>query len=304
MSYITICTPTYNRANTLKRVFESLKKQEFKDFEWLIIDDGSTDNTKEVVDEFIREGFFPIRYYYKENGGRHTALNYSYDFINSKYVINIDSDDELTEDALIRIKSAWDSIPSEDYERFWQVSGRCIDSKTNKMIGPLYPVGINSLKGKQQHKEIIKIKGEKACCRKVSILKKYPFPVYPDTKFVSENTVWEKINQRYDQYCVNDIFRVYHTDSVDSLSSGNMHPLSQRKSQYYISLFYLNECFTQIFYNKLVFRSILNVSKYAMLSGTPIKDTLSAVDKWYKRILVYIGYPVSFLWIKRKKIKS
>lgn len=135
MSYITVCTPTFNRAHTLNRVFESLKRQEFDDFEWLIIDDGSTDKTKELVEQFKQDAEFPIRYYYKENGGRHTALNLSYGLINSKYVLNVDSDDELADSALTLIKQAWESIPREDYDRFWLVSGRCIDSQTKMMIG-------------------------------------------------------------------------------------------------------------------------------------------------------------------------
>jgi glycosyltransferase involved in cell wall biosynthesis len=194
MSYITICTPTFNRAHTLNRVFESLCRQKFADFEWLIIDDGSIDNTKEVVAQFQQKASFKIRYYYKENGGRHTALNYSYDLINSEYVINIDSDDELSDNALFLIKKAWESVPAEEYERFWLVSGRCIDSKNNKMIGEKYPEGINKLVGKKQHKAITMCKGEKSCCRKVAVLKHYPFPVYTDANFVSENTIWEKIN--------------------------------------------------------------------------------------------------------------
>lgn len=306
MSFVTVCTPTYNRAHTLRRVFESLQKQEFKDFEWLIIDDGSTDNTKEVVGKFIDEASFPIRYYYKENGGRHTALNFSYELIHSEYVVNIDSDDALTDDAFLLIKKAWDSIPPEDYDRFWLVSGRCIDSQTGKMVGEPYPDGINKLKGRAQHKVITKYSGEKSCCRKVSVLKQYPFPVYPDVKFVSENTVWEKVNQKYDQYCVNDVFRIYYTDSPDSLLLGKVHTATKRKSQYYYALFYINECFNQIFYNRYVLFFIVSLSRYAMLSGISVKTTLGSVNKWYKKAFILLGYPFSKLWIlfnvRREKV--
>ena len=301
LTYLTVVTPTYNRAHSLPRVFESLKRQEFTDFEWLIIDDGSIDNTKEVVNSFIQEADFPIRYFYKENGGRHTALNYSYDLINSKYVLNMDSDDELTDDSLNLVKKAWDSIPPSEYDRFWCVSGRCIDSQTNLMVGKPYPEGINKLKGRKQHKEITKYPGEKHCCRKASILKQYPFPVYTDTKFISENTVWEKINLKYDQYCVNDAFSIYYTDSPDSLGAGKVHSASRRRTFYYFSLFYINDLFEQFFYNKNVIFSIVNVSRCAMLSDTDVKTTLSEVNKWYKKVLVLLGYPISYTWIKMHK---
>ena len=77
MKTITVFTPAYNRAHTLRRAFNSLKAQTCKDFEWLIIDDGSTDGTSELVERLQEEADFPIRYYWKENGGRHTAVKYS-----------------------------------------------------------------------------------------------------------------------------------------------------------------------------------------------------------------------------------
>lgn len=86
MKSITVFTPAYNRAHTLRRAFESLKKQTCKDFEWLIIDDGSSDGTIELIEELKEEADFPVRYYWKENGGRHTAVNYSYQFLRTKYV--------------------------------------------------------------------------------------------------------------------------------------------------------------------------------------------------------------------------
>ena len=76
---ITICTPTYNRGNLLGKLYESLKKQNYKSFQWLIIDDGSIDNTEEIVAQFIKEKVINIRYIKKENGGKHTALNLAID---------------------------------------------------------------------------------------------------------------------------------------------------------------------------------------------------------------------------------
>jgi len=80
---VTILTPTYNRKELLSKLYESLQLQKDKDFEWLIIDDGSTDGTSEVINQFISNADFSIRYELKENGGKHTALNYAYQFIES-----------------------------------------------------------------------------------------------------------------------------------------------------------------------------------------------------------------------------
>ena len=103
---ITVFTPTYNRAYILPKLYESLKEQTCMNFEWLIIDDGSTDDTSEVVKTFKTDKF-PILYYYKKNGGKHTAMNYSHPYINGYLLFIVDSDDVLTNDAIATITKDW-----------------------------------------------------------------------------------------------------------------------------------------------------------------------------------------------------
>ena len=156
MKTITVFTPAYNRAHTLRRAFNSLKAQTCKDFEWLIIDDGSTDGTSELVERLQEEADFPIRYYWKENGGRHTAVNYSYQFLQTKYVVTLDSDDELTPNAVELMRRTWNSIPKERYDHIWCVSGREMDANTLQLVGEPYPEGINEKSGKAQRKILLK----------------------------------------------------------------------------------------------------------------------------------------------------
>ncbi|MBK5247147.1 MAG: glycosyltransferase family 2 protein [Peptostreptococcaceae bacterium] len=302
MPYITVLTPTYNRVHTLPRVFDSLCKQEFSDFDWVVVDDGSTDGTKELIEGYQKTATFPISYYYKENGGKHTAINYALDVIESPYVHIIDSDDALTDNALSLIKKNWEKISPEDYDRFWCVSGLCFDSQTGELVGKPFPPGINDLKGRAQHKVIVKYPKDKSCCRKLSVLQEFPFPVFPDTKFVSEGMVWEKINKKYDQYCTNDVFRIYYTDSPDSLAAGKMHSSTRWRTYYYVSLFFLNECFDQITYNKKILRALLSVSRCAMLSHTGINELMHGLNAWYKRVLVFLGYPIAWVIIKFQRI--
>lgn len=304
MSTITVFTPAYNRAHTLERAFKSLLNQTSKDFEWLIIDDGSTDNTAELVHSFISKADFNIRYYKKENGGRHTAVNFSYPLLRTKYVVTLDSDDELVSNAIEKMIVTWKSIPVDEYDRFWCISGREQSSVSHKMVGKPYPNGINKLKGRKQRKAILKCKGEKHCCRKVSIHIQYPFPEYPDVKFVTENMVWEIINRQYDQYCVNDIYGIYYEDSADSLSKrGGVHKRTYYKSCYYAGLFYVNNLFDELFFNSNILFSIVNVSKCAMLTGVKYKNLMMDINKWYKKFIVTLGYPISWLWIKTHKKK-
>jgi len=107
----TVFTPTSNRAHTLSRVYESLKRQTFRDFEWLIVDDGSTDNTREVVEGWQREKLFIIRYFWQKNAHKKVAFNRGVLEADGKFFITLDSDDEALPEALDILDRHWCNIP-------------------------------------------------------------------------------------------------------------------------------------------------------------------------------------------------
>lgn len=111
---ITVFTPSYNRADLLPNLYESLLRQSCRDFRWLVIDDGSTDNTEEVVAAWIREGKIDLQYVRKENGGLHTGYNKAIDCMNTELSICIDSDDYLTDDCIETVLKFWDEHKAED----------------------------------------------------------------------------------------------------------------------------------------------------------------------------------------------
>lgn len=134
---LTVFTPTYNRKELLIRCYNSLKRQSIKDFEWLIIDDGSSDNTCDLVNEWINaEHDFLIRYYYKENGGLHTAYNLAIEHLQTELAVCIDSDDYMPDDAVERILDFWNKNRDEKYAG---ITGLDFDSQTNRVIGGKYP---------------------------------------------------------------------------------------------------------------------------------------------------------------------
>ena len=115
MNLITIFTPTYNRAYCLNKCYESMKRQTCQDFDWLIIDDGSSDGTEQLVHQWMKESHgFNIRYVYKENGGMHTAYNTAYEMIETELSMNVDSDDYLTDTAVDEILTFWSQNKRED----------------------------------------------------------------------------------------------------------------------------------------------------------------------------------------------
>ncbi len=114
MKTLTVFTPAYNRAHTIGRTYDSLLRQTCKDFEWLVIDDGSSDNTKELVEGWIKDNRIPIRYIYQENQGMHGAHNTAYKNINTELNTCIDSDDFMPDDAVELIISFWSQFGSEE----------------------------------------------------------------------------------------------------------------------------------------------------------------------------------------------
>ena len=116
MEFLTIFTPAYNRAHTLIRTYDSLCAQDCKDFIWLIIDDGSIDNTASLVKSWSsKENGFKIQYIYKENGGMHTAHNTAYENIHTELNVCIDSDDRLALGAVKKIKNTWEKVKDKGY---------------------------------------------------------------------------------------------------------------------------------------------------------------------------------------------
>ena len=113
MKTITIFTPAYNRAHTIGRTYQSLCRQTCKDFEWLVVDDGSTDGTQQLVEGWIAENKIPIRYIYQENQGMHGAHNTAYRNIDTPLNTCIDSDDYMPDDAVEKILRCWQQRGSD-----------------------------------------------------------------------------------------------------------------------------------------------------------------------------------------------
>lgn len=203
---LTVLTPTYNRGELLKRCFESLARQTDKDFEWVIVDDGSTDHTRDVVRGFSAD--FPIVYKVKENGGKHTALNRSHGYLNGKYVLILDSDDYLTDTAVAQIKAAW--APYEDNAYIGIVTllkGRSEGDPSCKAPDEHTPVDI------MRYKRICIHSSD--CCEVIrkELFQKYPFPVFPGEKFVSEGALWNRVSFTHKCVYVNRV--VYIADYLE-----------------------------------------------------------------------------------------
>ena len=186
---ITVFTPTYNRAHTLLRLYRSLEKQTFSDFEWLKIDDGSTDNTEELITAFIKENKINIRYLKVKNGGKHRAINKATEIAYGEIFFIVDSDDYLLDNALSRLVY-WFSTIEKSGDKFVGVCGLRGYSPI-KMIGSsfdgVYKDAISSERSKY------KIFGDKSEAVYTKILKQYKFPEFYGENFITEAVVWSKL---------------------------------------------------------------------------------------------------------------
>jgi glycosyltransferase involved in cell wall biosynthesis len=208
----TIFTPTYNREGLLISLYESLKKQTFKDFEWLIVDDGSVDNTNETVQQFIKENILNISYYYKENGGKQRAYNYALDNAKGELFICLDSDDEYVSNALEIILEYWKKV-----------------EKNAKIVGmgylSTYPDG-STIGSKFPSDEMIetqfdiynkyKVTGDKGLMFRTEVIKNYKFPVFDGEKFTTEALVYNRIAEKYEMLYINEKIEIkqYHEDGL------------------------------------------------------------------------------------------
>ncbi len=203
----TVFTPTYNRAHTLHRVYESLLEQTFTDFEWLIVDDGSSDDTRDLVASW--QAPFPIRYIYKDNGGKHTAFNRGVQEAKGELFLTFDSDDSCVPEALQTFYEVWQGI--EDKENFAGVTALCMD-ETGNIVGDKFATDVcdaTYLEGKY----IYKNKGEKWGLQRTDVLKEFPYPEPQGIKLIYEGYVWARISQKYQTRYVNKCLRVYYTEA-------------------------------------------------------------------------------------------
>lgn len=191
---LTIFTPTYNRGYLLPELYNSLLKQDSKDFEWLVIDDGSTDDTQAIVAGWIAEndGGFAIRYYKVNNGGKQRAINQAVELAHSDWLFIVDSDDELTPDAVSTIIGWIDALPES--ETFAGVSGL----KYNVALPPSGQPDVNIpscgyVDCSNLERDKYGLSHDMAEVFKVSVLKKYPFKVWPGETFTPECVVWDKL---------------------------------------------------------------------------------------------------------------
>ena len=286
----TVFTPTFNRKELLEKLYKSLQKQTFKDFEGLIVDDGSTDGTKEKVKKFLCEKKLDIKYYFKENGGKQRVYNFATEKANGELFICLDSDDEYVENGLEIILKYW-----KKYEKNADIAGMGYLSTypNGGIIGSSFP-----------EKEMIStqfeiynkygVKGDKGLMFRTEIIKKYKFPVFEDEKFITEAVVYNRICEKYKMVYVNEKIEIKEYQEDGLTAKYNNLLLRNPKGQ----ALYHNEINSQ----KLTFKQkILNNAvyyKFCKVAGYKFRKIFKESKN---KLFLIFAIPVGeFMW---KKVK-
>lgn len=293
MATITVFTPAYNRAKTLPRTYSSLVKQDCKDFVWLIVDDGSTDETGELVKKWKQaDNGFEIRYIYKENGGMHTAHNTAYANIDTELNVCIDSDDCLAEGAIKKIVLTWQKIKHRGYAG---IIGLDADMEGN-IIGKDFPDGLKetTLTGYYAAGGF----GDKKLVYRTDVIKNYPpYPVFQGEKYVALAYKYRLIDQDYRLGVLNDV--LCNVEYQDDGSSATMWKQYVKNPKGFA--FWRKICMKYPMSKKRLWIDCIHYVSESIISGNK-----QFIQESPKRIMTVIAIPFGIILsiYTRKKAKN
>lgn len=256
----TIFTPTYNRKELLKKLYKSLKKQTFKDFEWIIVDDGSSDNTKEVVEKFLQEKILDIKYFYKENGGKQRAYNFGVEKAQGELFICLDSDDEYIENGLETILKYWEKVENKK-----EIAGMGYLSvyPDGKIIGTKFPKN-EMIETQFDIYNKFGVKGDKGLMFRTKIIRQFPFPVFEGEKFTTEAVVYNRISENYKLFYINEKIEIkeYQNDGLTSKYNDLLLRNPKGQALYHNEKNRHNMNFKEKLLNNAVYYKFCKVAKY------------------------------------------
>ncbi len=304
-----VFTPVYNRKHTVNRVWESLQNQTYRNFEWIVVDDGSTDGVWDLLQRWKKEADFPVTLLQQGNKGKHVAWNKAVEVAQGELFVPADSDDSFIAVTLERFAYHWDnSISQNDRYKYSGINVLCKDPLSGKIIGNSYPEDLfisNNLDLYFKHK----VYGEKWGCIRTDVLKERPFKEVKGA-FLSENWIWFYIARKYIVLCVNEALRNYYTDGEVCLTKTKAYDLSRSAESSYTSVAWdLNANFDYIAkYESLtnILKRFVKLWRFAFLADVSIKKVLSeSSDNKISILLLIFLIPSYFIYfVTFKRIKN
>jgi glycosyltransferase involved in cell wall biosynthesis len=291
----TVFTPCYNSSKTIHRIIESLKQQTFTDFEWIIVDDCSTDNLYEKIEPIIVGALFPVRYFRQEyNLGKPAAINWGVSKAEGEFFLIIDADDAFTPDALEVFYTTFQALPGNIKNCISGVTCNCRD-QYGEFIGTSYPTNgedpliCNVFDMRYKYK----VKGEKWGFTKTDIMRLFPFNTAVD-KNVTENTVWFAIADRYQAVFINRTLRIYYCNENPS----SLTRIGRKKYPTGFVFYYqeiLNKYMKKMYLSfPDTIRLYKDLIKYCLYAKIKIGIAIKGLTKFRKKMAAYVCVPLGY----------
>ncbi len=301
-----IFTATYNRGNLLRRRYEELLALDFKNFEWIIVSDGSTDNTVQEVNSFIEEKRLSIKFVDKENGGKHTAWKVATPLFEGRYVLTIDDDDIIPPDTLSLFDKYWRELEcSPVYDSFWEVRSRCSRADGSligeKLPAPYFDSDYNAIC--YVYKNYCEMDG----CRKVEILRNEAavpdkFLFHDKVSNFPESIRWSRAARVYKTRFVPDITRIYLTTEGSLCASNKGGGRNMRKTyNTIVGAYYTLKEQRDLMYRYDIKKYLMTIAVIVYNSFNIKRSTFFLMDKVNDKLLYLLFYlPMLFIWTIRK----
>lgn len=284
---ISVFTPTYNRAKYLPRLYQSLVKQDVRNFEWIIVDDGSTDNTEEVVGTFINEGKIRIIYKKQHNQGKHIAINRGLELAHGDWFLIIDSDDYLTNDALSTIYDYIAKNKGEDIKGF---AFRRVFS-TGKIIGGKFPAGRKEFRSNMVDRTVkYKIPGDMTEVFLTTLLRSCKFDEGIGEKFCAEGLMWNRTAKSGAELLYVDVPICICEYLPGGLTANSVK--NRRKSPKYSTMVYRELAEISWLPIKYKLRAYINYWRFAFFLNTSLIDKIKDIKYSFWGICMF---PIGFI---------
>ncbi|MDY0361366.1 MAG: glycosyltransferase family 2 protein [Desulforegulaceae bacterium] len=302
--YFTVFTPVYNRKDKIHRVWESLNKQTFCDFEWIIVDDGSTDGVEQILREYKEKATFSITILRQQNSGKHIAWNRAVKIARGELFVPADSDDAFVEDTLEFFYKKWQIYSKDEKEDLSGINVLCKDSLTENVVGDYFPFS-GFLSNNLDLAYKYKVRGEKWGCIKVTALKQRVFPEVKSSH-MSESWIWFWLARKYNVVCYNKVLRIYYQNEGNALSDKPSYSTLKARSRvdYIHGVWNLNENIDYLlkYEDKLqLFKKFLVFWRTAFLNKKNVCRVFSDLNNNISKILAFISVlPGYILFVKTK----
>lgn len=274
---ITVFTPSYNRKKELENLYQSLLKQNYLDFEWLIVDDGSIDNTKAYINDLKKKNKININYVYKENGGKQSAYNKGLDCAKGDIFLCIDSDDILADNILKTIDSDFKKIKKDKSIGGIAYIQSYITDK-DKIIGTSFPKD-NLIENYFNIYHKLNVTGDKLIVLKTTVAKEYYFPIIEGEKFIPEALIFNRISNKYNFLCRNIV--AAHKEYLAEGYSNNYFNLVKKNPQG--NMLYFKELYSKE-------KKIYNIYGYLLFGIYSKTKFIQLVNNHAAKFMIIIMY--------------